>query len=308
MTATTSPAPALVAGAGGLQVPALVAGLLDDAAIFPPGNAPMDRGVAAHAEHLHAPHAALVGPFVCSDARWRELALALASDAVPPLPGPLDVSLVVTGGAPAVAAALAAADATPGVRLVGLEVPVSGVAAGPRDVAATLEVLRAELPDTVLAFVEVPLGAERDAVLDRLAGTPHRAKLRTGGTTAAAFPDEPSLAAALLACLQRGLPVKLTAGLHNALRHRDAASGFEHHGFLNVLLAVAAGLGGAAPADVARQLALTAPDAVTRGVRELSERQVADVRRHFLSFGTCSIDDPVTDLLSLGLLTQPAAP
>ena len=47
------------------------------------------------------------------------------------------------------------------------------------------------------------------------------------------------------AALDRETPFKCTAGLHNAVRHRAADTGFEHHGFLNVLLATRQAFDGA---------------------------------------------------------------
>jgi hypothetical protein len=48
-------------------VPEIVRGLVDDAAIFPPGNAPLEEALAAHRQHRSAPYADLVGPFVVAD-------------------------------------------------------------------------------------------------------------------------------------------------------------------------------------------------------------------------------------------------
>ena len=44
----------------------LLAGLCDDAALFPPGNLPLVDAVPAHIEHLASEHRELVGPFIVS--------------------------------------------------------------------------------------------------------------------------------------------------------------------------------------------------------------------------------------------------
>ena len=59
---------------------------------------------------------------------------------------------------------------------------------------------------------------------------------RPGGR---AFPDRGPLAAFLIGAAELGVPFKATAGLHHAVRYRDPATGFNHHGFLNLLLATA---------------------------------------------------------------------
>ena len=71
-----------------------------------------------------------------------------------------------------------------------------------------------------------------------------RLKFRTGGLTADAFPSAAELAACIDAALDRETPFKCTAGLHHAVRHTDPETGFEHHGFLNVLLATRVALDG----------------------------------------------------------------
>ena len=68
-----------------------------------------------------------------------------------------------------------------------------------------------------------------------------RLKFRTGGLEAAAFPPSEVLAGWIDAALDRETPFKCTAGLHRAVRH-TGEDGFEHHGFLNVLVATGAGL------------------------------------------------------------------
>ena len=75
----------------------VVRGLVDDAAIFPPGDAPMPAALAAHDEHRSSWYADLVGPFLCSDTRLPELQRALPDRAEP-----LRIGLVVTGGAGAI--------------------------------------------------------------------------------------------------------------------------------------------------------------------------------------------------------------
>ena len=85
------------------------------------------------------------------------------------------------------------------------------------------------------------------AAADEVAAAELRLKFRTGGTEAHAFPSAPALAAWIDAALDRETPFKCTAGLHGALRHRDDATGFEHHGFLNVLVATRHAFDGASP-------------------------------------------------------------
>lgn len=160
------------------------------------------------------------------------------------------------------------------------------------------------LPEGAVGAVEVPRGPGIPAALDVLAGGPYRAKFRTGGTVATAFPSEPELAGFLLACAERGLPFKCTAGLHHALRHTDPASGFEHHGFLNVLLAAHAAAEGGGAGELVALLAERSGDVLATAAEKLTERQIDVIRGSFTAFGTCSVTDPLEDLLTLGLITR----
>ncbi|BEL06897.1 hypothetical protein Q0Z83_050880 [Actinoplanes sichuanensis] len=256
---------------------ALFAGLFDDAAIFPPGNLPMGEAVAAHRARQGSP---LVGPFVCSLARFDELARsdepARFEEPARSTDGPdLDVSLVLPGPVDELPVA-------EGIRIVALEGPALDGGA----LTTYTEIACTEVTATRVA-------ALRDAGL--------RLKIRTGGVRADAFPSEAELAGAIWAAVRGGLAFKLTAGLHDPIRHRDPVTGFEHHGFLNVLLATARALQGYA---IERALADQDGDRVAAAVAGIDDVLAKAVRHHFISFGTCSIDEPVAGLRRYGLISE----
>ncbi|QKW22631.1 hypothetical protein HUT16_29245 [Kitasatospora sp. NA04385] len=264
-----------------MNVPELYRGLFDDAAVFPPGDLPLAGAVPAHRAHRAAWYAGAVGPLLAPVDRLAELR-ALA-------PG-FAVGLVVGPGR--LAEALEAAD--------GLELAIVEYAAG-EDVRAAVAELDALLPEGVGAAVELPRSERLEDGLDALTGTRYRAKYRTGGLGYAAFPSVTELAAFLRGCAERALPYKCTAGLHHAVRHTDLGTGYEHHGFLNLLLAAAA-------SDRAQAVELLAERDGARlatAVESLTGRQVTDARASFTSFGTCSIAEPLEDLARLGLLETP---
>lgn len=236
------------------EVPPVLAGLFDDASVFPPGSLPIEEAVPAHVQHTRGAHA-------------------------------LD--------------ALAAARRIPAVRLVGLEVAVPDGFGADAVVPHLAEAIDAGTDLTV--HVEVPRDARREALLAELAGTPYPAKFRTGGVRADLYPDELELAASILAAARAGVAFKATAGLHHALRNTDPETGFEQHGFLNLLVADDAALQGAEEAELVRLLADRDADRVAGRVRALSPQ----VRELFRSFGTCSVAEPAVESAGLGLL--PAA-
>ncbi|HXL96174.1 MAG TPA: hypothetical protein VN969_45265 [Streptosporangiaceae bacterium] len=274
----------------------LFAGLLDDAAVFPPGNAPLPAALAAHRDHHAAWYAELVGPFVFPAARLGEL------DGTAPFPGGLSLTAAADGLSTAVDAGGLSTGFRPDL------VAVEAVPA-PDGVPGLVRLLDSVLPAGVTGYVEIPRGPGRDAALDALAGTRYLAKFRTGGVVPEAHPGERELAETILAAVSRGIPFKCTAGLHHAVRHTDGD--LEQHGFLNVLLATSAALDGADTGDLAAVLAALlaerSPAVVAAAVDGMSHDQMVAARTRFLSFGTCSIDDPVADLVALGLLSKPVS-
>jgi hypothetical protein len=296
---------------GAQPLAAAFAGLLDDAAVFPPGNAPVPDAVRAHAEHRAAWYAGLVGGFVCPDTRLTELQAALdevGEDAATPL----RVNLTISGGAGAIEPALtwAGRDERLGVAVV--EVALRDESDLAHNAGRMTTVLGACLPDEAVAYVEMPrlygeeVPAGWEAALDEVAAAGLHAKFRTGGLDHDAFPAAAELATVIDACLDRETPFKCTAGLHHAVRHTALDTGFEHHGFANVLLATRALLDGTARGDVRDLLERRDDRAIAEQVRGLGATGVASTRRWFTSFGTCNVNEPVEDLVALGLIGEGA--
>ena len=134
---------------------------------------------------------------------------------------------------------------------------------------------------------------------DEVAEAGLRLKFRTGGLEAAPFPAAHALARWIDAALDRETPFKCTAGLHNAVRH-TGEDGFAHHGFLNVLLATVRAFDGAARDEVVAMLERARPRAPLVAARR--DEDLARARRWFTSFGSCSVNEPLDDLIALGLL------
>lgn len=270
----------------------LLTALVDDAAVFPPGNAALSDAVPAHTGHRSSWYAPLIGPLLIPLAD-RDAFRALA----PPGTG---VGLV--GEPPAVEAAIGELPA--GTRQI--ESPVAKRGEDPRPGIDRLAALMRKSEEPWQWYLEVPLAWGLMSALDTVAalraeGLPVAAKFRTGGLAAELFPTPVELAAVICACRDRDLPFKLTAGLHHAVRHTDAETGLVHHGFLNILAAVLAAADGAEPADLAGILASTDALPLADRVRPHLDRD----RPLWVGFGSCSVQDPVTDLTTLGLLDRP---
>jgi hypothetical protein len=283
--------------------------------MFPPGNLLLPEAWVAHHAWRSSAYADLVGPLLCSDRRLPDLGSVVAAATQQPAQQssePTAVSVVVTGGAGAIEPAVTWAQRIKGVELAGVEVALRDeehLAHNARRVGAVLSQV---LPAGATAAVELtrthtpPSGGWLDA-LDVVAESGHRAKYRTGGLDATVFPEEAELAAFIHAALDRELQFKCTAGLHRAVRNTADDNGFEQHGFLNVLLATRACLDGATEIDTAQVLAERDVDQVAAQVAALGDSKRAWTRDWFVSFGSCSIAEPIDDLVGLGLLAEESA-
>jgi hypothetical protein len=275
----------------------LLTRLVDDAALFPPGNAGMPDAVQGHLAARSGPHAGLVGLFLCPVSRLPDLIVEL----VKARPAePVQLSLVVNNGLGGVPKAVSTVEGRKNLlQLRMVEMPA------PSDVDATwLERVSEFVPEDVIRVVE-PRRPGPDEVAAWLDGVRRVArhgcwpKLRCGGLQAGAFPEVGVVADFLGAVCAEGVPFKATAGLHHAVRHRDPQTGFTHHGFLNLLVAVSRSLAGR---DVAAALDSTDAAALVGELGALPVPTARAVRQVFASYGSCSLSEPVAELEALGLL------
>jgi hypothetical protein len=277
-------------------LPAAWSGLVDDASIFPPGDVPLPEAIDAFRSRSGDWYADLVGSFVVTDTR------------LPDVPVEIPVSVVLSGGAGAVAGVASLAGRR-GHRLTGLEVAVrdlDDVAGNVRRIVAAVDAARDDgLSAEAAVYIELPQAPPTAAWLaaaDVVAEAEAHLKFRTGGVEAHLFPGAATVAAWIDAALDRETSYKCTAGLHHALRHRDHETGFEHLGFLNVLLATRRAFDGGSVAEVAEVL----DDRYANDLVALARTSdLAGARRWFTSFGSCSVTEPLDDLLGLGLLEAP---
>jgi hypothetical protein len=295
---------ALHPGQVGHASPSLFTALVDDAAMFPPGNASLDAAVQQHGVHRTNWYDDLVGPLLVAAPRVPDLLELLAAQGYSE---PLAVGLVSPDGLEPARAALSACRGRSEVTVAAVELPLAAAddlsqawaelgggsqVAGPR--AVWWEIDRA-------GYLREQLG--------RLAGAagsagPGGAKLRTGGPDAVAFPAESELAAFLRHAIDLDLTFKLTAGLHHAVRRTDEVSGLEQHGVLNVLCAVKAALNGAEEEELTEVLAERDAAPLVARTHAMSEADASVIRAFWASFGCCGVTDPIEELAGLGLLQR----
>jgi hypothetical protein len=272
-------------------LPAAWSGLVDDAAIFPPGDVPLPDAVDSFVTRRDEWYADLVGSFVVTDRQ------------VPDVAAPLPLAIVVTGGAGAIEGPLRLASRG-GHDVAGVEIALrdlDDLAGNAQRVATATEACGLPPEQVYVELPHVPDSGSWLRAADAVAEAGLRLKFRTGGLEEHLFPATHALARWIDAALDRETPFKCTAGLHNAVRH-TGDDGFEHHGFLNVLVATVRAFDGAPTDEVVALLDDRDPDSVSAAARD---EDLGRARRWFTSFGSCSVTEPLDDLLALGLLETP---
>lgn len=281
----------------------LTTGLIDYAGLFPPAALSMRDAALEHRRWRTRPEAWIVGRFVCPVGRLAEL----AREAGDMNEDRWDLSVLAGDALETDLDAITSfLDESAGrFDVPSLEIKVASI----EGLESCLDALES-VADAVTAWFEFPPAFDSRGFITALAGTRHGAKIRTGGLTPDHFPSVERLAAFILACRDAQVPFKATAGLHHPLRRRDAKLNCTMHGFLNLFLAAAGANSRHCPDDALRAI-LSADDPVAfsfdgEQCRALdwtfSAQDVARGRRLAVSFGSCSIAEPVDDLHALGLL------
>ena len=284
----------------------LLDGIIDYAGLFPPAKLPMGESVDHYLRYRSGPESWIMDRFVCASSRLGELAEDLKGRQVDE---PIAVSVI--GKAPASAEDW-------GDSLVHDAEAMTRFIERMKD-AADVEGYEIRIPDhagiddylrdlrsfsQVEVFCELPLG---EGLSDSLGAIAEQewlgAKARTGGLEPAAYPSPDSLSEFLQQCQQLDVKYKLTAGLHHPFRR-----GHEH-GFLNAAVAVTLlQAHDLSRKEVAAILADEDASAFVFSGEKLAYKDldatvedIDDARGLFVSYGCCSIDEPLTDLRDSGL-------
>jgi hypothetical protein len=270
----------------------LLAGAIDYAGLFPPASLDMARAVRNYAEYKRGDWAWALGRFLLPAARIEEFEADSRGSAH-------QWRLSSIGMPPQFHAGDSKIDT--------VELKITG----PRQVR---EAMRG-LPD-VTAYFEIPIENDPAPFLEAIAECGARAKVRTGGITSDAFPSAKNLAGFLQQCARMGVPFKATAGLHHPLRgeykltYEPDSPSATMHGFVNLLLAASLLHGGGTREDAIRTLEEEAAvafqfdaDSARWHEHALTVDQQRAARETFvISFGSCSFEEPVAELRSLGWL------
>jgi hypothetical protein len=295
---------------------ALLRDLIDYAGLFPPAALSMASSVANYAAYSQAEWNWILGRFVLPVARIGEFEEAIAG--LPPTTETISTKWrlsVLLGSDPSADVERVHQfnrhgggwDSARIASVESVEVKVSS--------AAEIARFSAIIPRDVAAYFEIPQSNSAECIAT-LAECGHRAKIRTGGETADKFPSAATVIEFIRRCTAANVPFKATAGLHHPLRsvHRftyqpESASGMMH-GFLNLFLAAAflrAGMESERAMQLLEEQSAEAfhfeLDGVVWRQHRIARDEIAATRRSLaVSFGSCSLTEPIDDLHSLHLL------
>ena len=280
-------------------IEALLAGLFDYAGLYPPASLGLRSAANNYIEYSRGKHAAFLGRFIINAERLDELR-TVAGDAL----GQFRISAIVAdaGGLDTVADEIRK----------GMPIGTIEIKCAPEDIAQ----IAPQIPKELTAYFEVAANAGGLRALRSILGTGARAKIRMGGVVPEAIPSAFDAAEMVGTLAQLPLAFKATAGLHHPVRSRRALTyqpqspSGTMHGFMNLCCAAAVGYFGGNSTDAENLLQEENTSAWQVGADAIQWRdltwttgQLATLRRDFFqSIGSCSFEEPMHDLESLGWL------
>jgi len=290
---------------------AAFAGLIDYAGLFPPAGLPLDDVVRNYGKYRSGTHAWMLGRLIVPHEKLTDLeSLARSAAATQDARWPVSV-LIGTAAASDAAAAMIRRVTNPN-SVLHIE-SIEGSAATVADIA----MMAAAFPASLDRFVEIPSEPDPADLIAEIGRHGCAAKVRAGGVIAEAFPSPARLARLLTRAAATRVPLKATAGLHHAVRgdrrltYAEDSASTTMHGFVNLVLAATLLTAGRIDEDLAEALLDDdRPEAFKFGGRAgswlnavVTYSEIAHARRALLrSVGSCSFDEPVTELVSLGFV------
>lgn len=278
--------------------------VFDYAGLFPPARLDMEAAVAEYLRHRSGAESQIMDRFVCSSTQLESLGRELAKH---PAGQPIPVAVVgLNDGSLDDALVHDAEKMTQFLDKSGSLADIEAYEVRLPDLAelpAYLQKLQSF--NQVEVYGEVPWGPD---VLDALSLLAERdwlgAKARTGGLQVDAYPMSMDLAGFIRECVQLELPFKLTAGLHHPFRSHREEVATKMHGFLNVLVAATLALAqDLATSEISAILDSESVDDFRFTDTEVAFRdyaanleQIDEARDLFIGIGSCSVEEPISDL------------
>lgn len=295
----------------------LLHGVIDYAGLFPPAKLGMREAVENYCEYVSGADSWIVSRFVCPASRLMELEQQLSRIEVPDC---LPFAVTGTGGKDleefhaSLERDVESMNRFEEAAAGGCEIEAFETKApGGEDVEGVVRDLEG-LGDLDV-FIELPWDeALHDGLVILAESEWIGAKARTGGADASFFPSSQELSLLIRDCLNLDLPFKLTAGMHHPIRHRNASIGADEHGFLNVLCATAmAESHDLSSKEIERVLEERDGSRFEFGESGFGWKDwgaslddIESIRGLLVSFGSCSVEEPLDGLDELDLLGERA--
>jgi hypothetical protein len=284
----------------------LLSSIVDYAGLFPPAKLGMQEAMANYDRDRMSSYNWMLGRFVLPASRLNEF-----EELLPTFPlEQWSIAVILSGNLESELERVQSISNGGKIKLAALEFPPLP----PEEIESVFPNLSAGV-DT---FFEIPLDGNLEAYLAALQYTDALAKIRTGGTTADAFPNASQLCHYIVSFAEAQVPFKATAGLHHPLpgnyplNYEPESNSTAMHGFLNVAIAAAL----AYWQKVRREEALAVlqessiegfrvtEDGISWRSHYLNLSEIEGARqRFFRSFGSCSFQEPIDDLKALKLLS-----
>lgn len=278
---------------------ALLTGLFDYAGLYPPASLSMRSAANNYLEYSCGQHASALGRFIVNLDRLDELR-SIAGESF----RRLRLSVIATESTDW---ARLAAEVREGAPVDTVEIKCG---------ATEIERVSRQIPRGLTAFFEIGMDDTGRDALKVISGAGAHAKIRMGGVVAEAFPASSAVVGMLQAMAELRLSFKATAGLHHPVRSRRPLTYQPQspqgtmHGFVNLCCAAALIYfgGGREEAEMLLDEQTPSawrmtPDAICWRDRSWSTAQISEMRSRFLlSIGSCSFEEPIHDLESLGWL------
>jgi hypothetical protein len=292
------------------SIQTLLAETIDYAGLFPPSQISMPEAVLNYATYKNSNYNWMLGRFIVPLGRLPEFSESAREFTSPDSKNPWRISVV------------AGEDIVDTIRQIqhfnheNAPAVICDVLELKANTGSKIENTVTALPADITAYFELPLIDDLDDLVSALAFTGQRAKIRTGGVTPDGFPTSREIIRFVRTCLAANVPFKATAGLHHPIRcfapltYAADSPKATMHGFLNLFLMV----------GFAREgfRTMVLEDLMEEEFEEVFEFDEGGVtwREHrltieqlerarlggIISFGSCSFDEPITDLQAWGLL------